>query len=126
MPLAQSQGDYNSGLQAGLKAGSDVIKALLAKDNAAYETAAQAWNSLVKTAFDSSQAGAYLLPVENTTPKAAAKENATEPLRLGVTNPQGKTTVRPSHSFDSSVTGDQGEEWQPSTMVLGNERPLAP
>ncbi len=105
-PLVQAQGDYNAGLQVGIKAGADVIRALLAKDNAAYEAAAQGWNSLVKTAF--SDPSPYLLPVANSTQPV---QNATQGLRLGGTNAEGKTAIRPTHSFDASpAPGDINEE----------------
>jgi len=125
--LANAQEDYSAGLQLGLKAGYDVVQALIHKDNAAYEIAAQAWNSLVKTAFESSQADTYLLPVaseqniaapvQNTA--ASAQDNSTRSLRVTSPGPDGKMHIRPSHTFDASAApGDINEDWTPSDAVL--------
>jgi hypothetical protein len=125
--LAHAQEDYNAGLQQGLKAGYNVVQALIHKDNAAYETAAQAWNSLVKTAFESSQAATYLLPVESeqnaSVPTqitaAPAQNNTTQGLHVTSPGPDGKMQIRPSHTFDTSASpGDINEDWKPSDMIL--------
>jgi len=117
VPLIQAQGDYNSGLQAGLKAGYAVVQAMLQKDDAAYNTAAQAWNGLVETAFGG-QASAYTLA----TP---LKQNSTtRGVDLGGLSSEGMTTVLPSHQFDAPmVIGKQESDWQPSSMILGGDRP---
>jgi hypothetical protein len=117
--LAQAQEDYNAGLQQGLKVGYNVVQALIHKDNAAYETAAQAWNSLVKTAFESSQATTYLLPVASEQNASAstqitaapAQNNTMQGLHVTSPDPDGKMQIRPSHTFDTSAPpGDINEK----------------
>lgn len=125
--LAQAQGDYNDGLQLGLEAGYNVVQALIHKDNAAYETAAQAWNCLVKTAFESTQATTYLLPVSSEQNASAptqitaapAQNNTAQGLHVTSPGPDGKMLIRPSHAFDTSAPpGDINEDWKPSDIIL--------
>ncbi len=103
---AQTQGDYNVGVLAGIKVGWNVIQALLQKDDAAYQTAVESWNSLVRTTGDQT----YLLPEENSTAQPAT---ATQPMQLSGTGSQGNTLTKSSRSFDPSVMGTGNGDWKP-------------
>lgn len=105
MPLAQAQGDYNAGLLAGIKAGWNVIQALLQKDNTAYQAAADSWNSLVRTTGDQT----YILPNLTTQPE---KNPTTQTIRLDRMDLQGEPLTEPSHSFDPSVIGSGMGDWR--------------
>jgi hypothetical protein len=97
---AQTQGDYNAGMLAGIKVGWNVIQAVLQKDDAAYQTAVESWNSLVRTTGDQT----YLLPEEYST---------TQPMQLSGMGSQGNTLTQPSRSFDPSVIGTGNGDWKP-------------
>jgi hypothetical protein len=102
MPLAQAQGDYNAGLLAGIKAGWNVIQALLQKDNTAYQAAADSWNSLVRTTGDQT----YILPNLTIQPE---ENPTTQTIRP---DSQGEPLTEPSHSFDPSVIGSGMGDWK--------------
>ena len=103
---AQTQGDYNAGVLAGIKVGWNVIQALLQKDDAAYQTAVESWNSLVRTTGDQT----YLLPEENSTTQPVT---TTQPMQLSGTGSQGNTLTKSSRSFDHSVMGTGNGDWKP-------------
>lgn len=105
IPIAQAQGDYNAGLLAGIKAGWNVIQALLQKDNTAYQAAADSWNSLVRTTGDQ----IYILPNLTTQPE---ENPTTQSIRLGRRDSQGGPLTEPSHSFDPSVIGSGMGDWK--------------
>ncbi len=94
--LVLAQGDYNAGVLAGIKIGWNVIPALLQKDNAAYQTVVESWNSLVRTTGDQT----YILPEGN-----SIMNSTTQPLVPGETDSQGRAWIKPYHSFDPSVMG---------------------
>ncbi len=103
---AQTQGDYNAGVVAGIKVGWNVIQALLQNDDAAYQTTVESWNSLVGTTGDQT----YILPEENSTIQPAT---TTQPMQLSGTGSQGNTLTKPYHSFDPSVMGTGNGDWKP-------------
>jgi hypothetical protein len=103
--LVLAQGDYNAGVLAGIKVGWNVIQALLQKDDATYQTAVESWNSLVRTTGDQT----YILPEGN-----SIMNSTTQPLVLGGTDSQGRSWIKPYHSFDSSTIGGVGGDWKPS------------
>ena len=103
---AQTQGDYNAGVLTGIKAGWNVIQALLQKDDAACQTAVESWNNLVRTTGDQ----IYLLPEENPTTQPVT---TTQPMQLSGMGSQGNTLTKSSRSFDPSVMGTGNGDWKP-------------
>ena len=96
---AQTQGDYNAGVLAGIKVGWNVIQALLQKDDAAYQTTVESWNSLVRTTGDQT----YILP-EGKLHYPASHYYPAHAVLSGMGS-QGNTLTKPYHSFDPSVMG---------------------
>lgn len=96
---AQDQGDYNAGVLTGIKAGWNVIQALLQKDDVAYQPAVESWNNLVRTTGDLT----YLLP----------EEMHLSGMQLSGTSPQKDGLIKPLRSFDPSVIGTGNGDWKP-------------